>query len=1417
MKKFYYLLTLLACISLTTFGQVGINSDGTPPDGSAMLDVKSPVKGFLPPRVALTALNIADPLVSPAAGLFVYNTATAGIAPNNVVQGYYCWSGTRWIAVIAPLGANLGDMQYWDGTQWVRVPVGVNGQVLTLSNGIPTWGGNQLPIVSTTAITSITAGSAISGGYVSSDGSATVTARGVCWNILPNPTTINSKTINGSGAGVFTSNVTGLAPGTVYYLRAYATNSLGTAYGNELNLTTGCSGFPTVSTTISPSANSICAGTAVTFTAIAINGGTAPAFQWKVNGINAGTNSNAYTYVPVNNDVVTCVVTANTLCATGNPATSNAVTMTVIPIMMPTVSIVASENPGCVGSLVAFTATPSNGGISPAYQWKVNGTNQAGATNSTYSYIPANNDAVTCTLTSNAQCNIGTLATSNTITMFVNALLPASITIAASENPVNPGTSVTYTATPVNGGSTPAYQWKVNGVNVGTNAPTYSYVPAINDSVKCVMTSNHACITGSPAISNLIVMTVNVVNTPCPGTPTVTYGGKTYNTVQIGDQCWFKENLNIGNRIDGAVVQTNNGIIEKYCYDNLESNCDVYGGCYKWNEMMQYSSIPGVRGICPSGWHIPSDGDWCILTSFLDQTIDCNGGGVIGTDVGGKLKETGLNHWLSPNTGATNSSGFTAFGGGGIDPTGNSLGSLEYGDQWSSTESSTQNAIGWILLSGSAGIHRYVYDKANGMNTRCLKDTCSSYSSIGVSISPSANSVCAETTVTFTATPTNGGTTPFYQWWINGIFVGTNSPTYSYVPANNDAVSCVMTSSTPCATNPATSNLITMTVNPVLPVSVSIIASANPFISGSSVIFTATGVNGGPAPFYQWFVNGIAVAGTGSTYTYLPANDDVVSCSITSSLNCVSGNPAASNPIVMTVAPGVPCPGIPTITYSGKTYNTVQIGTQCWMRENLNAGTKINGVQNQMNNGIAEKYCYNDLESNCDVYGGLYQWAEVVQYLNGATNYNSWNPIPTGFVSGICPSGWHVPSSNDWCELGNLLDNENWCIPQVNGNNYGGGKIKTPGTNQWEYPNTGATNSTGFSALPAGFRTFATFGTLHSTTGFWSTSEYGSSEVMRWMVISNSDLYSHGPDNKGVGLSVRCLKDCNIPNLPSQGTNNPTQTQIIWNWNTVTGATGYKWSATNDYANATDMGTATTKTETGLTCNITYTRYVWAYNSCGNSEALTLTQATSACPVFSCGQTITINHVAGLVAPVNKTVTYGSVTNIPGETSKCWITSNLGADHQATSVSDATEASAGWYWQFNRKQGYKHDGSAITPGTSWTSIINENSDWLILNDPCSIELGAGWRIPTSSELNNVDVGGNWINWNGPWNSSLKLHAAGFLSNYTGSLNARGTNGVFWSINQSNNLNALFLEIYSTGSYIHDGQKSGGVSLRCIKD
>jgi hypothetical protein len=202
---------------------------------------------------------------------------------------------------------------------------------------------------------------------------------------------------------------------------------------------------------------------------------------------------------------------------------------------------------------------------------------------------------------------------------------------------------------------------------------------------------------------------------------------------------------------------------------------------------------------------------------------------------------------------------------------------------------------------------------------------------------------------------------------------------------------------------------------------------------------------------------------------------------------------------------------------------------------------------------------------------------------------------------------------------------------------------------------------------------------------------------------------------------------------------------------------------------------------------------------------------------FSCGSSITIDHSAGNVAPVTKTVTYGTVTDIPGEPSKCWITSNLGADHQATAVNDATEASAGWYWQFNRMQGYKYDGTTRTPNTTWITSISENSNWIAPNDPCALELGSDWRLPTITEWTNVDAGGTWTIWNDPWSSDLKIHGAGYIQYNNGVLIHRGTYGTYWS-------SSHLMDPYGHAQYLSPdycdpdySYKASGFSVRCLKD
>lgn len=192
----------------------------------------------------------------------------------------------------------------------------------------------------------------------------------------------------------------------------------------------------------------------------------------------------------------------------------------------------------------------------------------------------------------------------------------------------------------------------------------------------------------------------------------VNYAGQSYATVKIGNQCWFAENLNVGNYIPGTQNQTNNDIIEKYCYSNNTANCDVYGGLYQWSEMMEYVTTPGSQGICPPGWHIPTDAEYTTL-------MDSVGGASM---AGCELKETGTSHWYSPNYCANNNSGFTAFGGGINKNTGTFERRKEQAFFWSSTASSGTFAWYRYIHYNITNVDRSAWYKTWGYSVRCLQD-----------------------------------------------------------------------------------------------------------------------------------------------------------------------------------------------------------------------------------------------------------------------------------------------------------------------------------------------------------------------------------------------------------------------------------------------------------------------------------------------------------------------------------------------------------------------------------------------------------------------------------------------------------------------------------------------------------------------
>lgn len=189
------------------------------------------------------------------------------------------------------------------------------------------------------------------------------------------------------------------------------------------------------------------------------------------------------------------------------------------------------------------------------------------------------------------------------------------------------------------------------------------------------------------------------------------------------------------------------------------------------------------------------------------------------------------------------------------------------------------------------------------------------------------------------------------------------------------------------------------------------------------------------------------------------------------------------------------CPISFTDTRDGQTYAVVEIGSQCWFAENLNY-TPPSGNSS----------CYSNNSANCDIYGRLYDWPTL---MNGA---GSSNTNPSG-VQGLCPSGWHVPSDAEWTELTDFLG----------GLSVAGGKMKS--TTGWDSPNVGATNSSGFTGLPAGTRFgFGGYGGLGNNANFWSSTEL-SSISWSYNLERSSDIVIRNLNVPSISFSCRCLKD----------------------------------------------------------------------------------------------------------------------------------------------------------------------------------------------------------------------------------------------------------------------------------------------------
>ena len=279
-------------------------------------------------------------------------------------------------------------------------------------------------------------------------------------------------------------------------------------------------------------------------------------------------------------------------------------------------------------------------------------------------------------------------------------------------------------------------------------------------------------------------------------------------------------------------------------------------------------------------------------------------------------------------------------------------------------------------------------------------------------------------------------------------------------------------------------------------------------------------------------------------------------------------------------------------------YDTIRIGTQTWFARNLQAirlndGTPIPNVTAQANWAAqtSPAFCwYNNETANRDIYGALY---------NGFA-------VKTGK---LCPTGWHVPTEDDWSDL----------VLFLGGPTVAAGKLKATGTANWQSPNVGATNQVGFSALPGGYRPSDNFFAVGVFGFWWSSTEYETGRA--WTQTMRHDepgMMAPAGLDFGNGLSVRCIKDLSIPCVPSEGTH------------VVSSCSPYVWIDGNTYTTSNNTATFKLTNKAGCDSLVRLSLTI--------GESTSATQVVSACDSYTWidGNTYTTSTTSPVFKLVNK-------------------------------------------------------------------------------------------------------------------------------------------------------------------------------------
>jgi len=274
--------------------------------------------------------------------------------------------------------------------------------------------------------------------------------------------------------------------------------------------------------------SSICSGAAVTFHSTIMNGGSNPTYQWLVNSVDTGTDSSNYTTNSLNDgDSIVCRLASNAGCAIEPITLSDTIIENVKKVINPFISISASSSSICRGTIVVFTATTTGGSSSPSFQWIKNGENVGMDSTIYIDSTLNNNDLIFCILTPQEICSKRRQAFSDTVIIRVNPVVTPSIEIDASTKNICEGADVSFNAVITNAGTSPVYQWRKNGLPVGSNSSIYTdNLLADDDTITCNLISGATCALKSNVVSNAIPIVIQKpINVSLGDNETICEGG----------------------------------------------------------------------------------------------------------------------------------------------------------------------------------------------------------------------------------------------------------------------------------------------------------------------------------------------------------------------------------------------------------------------------------------------------------------------------------------------------------------------------------------------------------------------------------------------------------------------------------------------------------------------------------------------------------------------------------------------------------------------------------------------------------------------------------------------------------------------------------------------------------------------------